>query len=115
MDLKRVDRGYHPDTPTPGELAALRPGDTVRLALATGARFWCRLLEGRRQGCSYVGVAEDTVPPVRRGDRVCFESSHIFAVIAPGRPPGGIDHCSDGNGSDGLERAPRRAGIGDGR
>ena len=67
--------------PTRTELAMIRPNLYVRLALETGQRFWCRVASHRRDNGTFIGVADDTVPPLRRGDQVVFGREHVFEVI----------------------------------
>jgi hypothetical protein len=67
--------------PSKSELACLRPGIYVQLALETGQRFWCRVASHRRDNGTFIGVADDTVPPLKRGDLIAFEKQHVFEVI----------------------------------
>lgn len=67
--------------PSKSELACLRPGLFVRLALETGQRFWCRVASHRRDNGTFIGVADDTVPPLKGGDQVVFGREHVFEVI----------------------------------
>ena len=81
MNLKCVSREYHPDAPTQAELSKIKPGSAVRLELDSGTFFWCLVTEPRRAGGIFKGVADDTAPPVRRGDTVYFSVEHVFIVL----------------------------------
>lgn len=65
----------------PALLKTLAPGSVVRLQLRSGSRFWCRVTEPRRPNGIHVGIADDTVDPVKRGDLVYFERRHVFDVV----------------------------------
>ena len=81
MNLRAFESMDATAGPTKSELACLRPGLFVRLALESGARFWCRVASQRRGNKTYIGIADDTVPPIKRGDQVVFGREHVFEVI----------------------------------
>ena len=82
MELQTTDRSMdNVELPTRSELACLRPGLFVRLQLKSGSRFWVRVDSRQRPNGTFTGVADDTVPPVKRGDAVSFERDHVFEVV----------------------------------
>ena len=81
MELRAVQNYEGQELPSKSELSAIKPGSCVRLQLKSGSRFWVRVDSQRRSNGTYTGVADDSAPPVRRGDAVCFERDHVFEVV----------------------------------
>ncbi len=81
VELKVVQNYEGQELPSKSELNCIRPGLFVRLQLKSGSRFWCRADSRQRPNGTFSGIADDTAPPVKRGDLIVFEKKHVFEVL----------------------------------
>jgi len=81
MNLRAFEPMRPDQGPSKSELACLRPGLYVRLALESGQRFWARVTTTRQPNGTYRAQADDSAGPVKRGDLVAFGREHVYEVV----------------------------------